>query len=158
MILQHHWKQGRHYQVQSPGRIFSNVAKEALVGAQVAGKLGLQLGDRFHPYHGLEYNPDTKHDDVYLVVGILEPTGTPADQVIWIPLKGVQMMEGHDPEAVDSISGVLLNLRGSSGLALDVKYNKQGDRATFAWPVPAILSSFLIALPGWKNRWLDWLY
>ena len=142
MFLQHHWKQGRHYQVQSPGRIFSNVAKEALVGAQVARKLGLQLGDRFHPYHGLEYNPDTKHDDVYLVVGILEPTGTPADQVIWIPLKGVQMMEGHDPEAVDLISGVLLNLRGSSGLALDVKYNKQGDRATFAWPVPAILSSF----------------
>ena len=41
-----------------------------------------------------------------------------------------------------SIIGQTVNLRGSSGLALDVKYNKQGDRATFAWPVPGILSSF----------------
>src|SRR6056300_131641 len=142
LFLHHEWKKGKHYEIQSPGRIFSNVAKEALVGAQVAENLGLQLGERFHPYHGLEYNLDTKHDDVYLVVGILEATGTPADQVIWIPIQGVQMMDGHDPGAADSISGVLLNLRGSSGLALDVIYNKQGDRATFAWPVPAILSSF----------------
>jgi len=142
MFLKHQWKQGRHYQIQPPGRIFSNDAKEALVGSQVAENLGLQLGDRFHPYHGLEYNPDTKHEDIYLVVGILETTGTPTDQVIWIPLMGVQRMEGHDPSTAQSISGVLLNLKGSSGLALDVKYNKQGDQATLAWPVPAILASF----------------
>ena len=80
------------------------------------------------------------------------------DQVIWIPLKGVQMMEGHDPSAATAISGVLLNLKGSSGLALDVKYNKQGDRATLAWPVPAILSSFLIVLPGLNERLPDSLY
>jgi len=84
-------------------------------------------------------------------VGILEPTGTPTDQVIWIPLRGVQTMEGHDPEEANSISGVLLNLKGSSGLALDVKYNKQGDRATLAWPVPAILSSFFNRF-AWLER------
>ena len=121
------------------------------MGAEVARELGLQLGDRFHPYHGLEYNPDRKHNDIYLVVGILEPTGTPTDQVIWIPLRGVQTMEGHDPEEANSISGVLLNLKGSSGLALDVKYNKQGDRATLAWPVPAILSSFFNRF-AWLER------
>ncbi|MEK9773103.1 MAG: FtsX-like permease family protein [Opitutae bacterium] len=142
LFLHHQWKSGKNFQVHSPGRIFSETAKEAIVGAQVAEEIGLQLGDRFHPYHGLEYNPDTKHDDVYLVVGILESTGTPVDQVIWIPLKGVQMMDGHDPAAAHAISGVLLNLKGSSGLALDVKYNKQGDQATLAWPVAAILSSF----------------
>ena len=86
-------------------------AKEVLVGTS-SREIRLCSCDRFHPYHGLEYNPDTKHDDVYLVVGILEPTGTPADQVIWIPLKGVQMMEGHDPEAVDLISGVSIKLEG----------------------------------------------
>ena len=122
-----------------------------MVGAQVAAEIGLKLGDKFHPYHGLEYHPDTKHEDVYLVVGILEGTGTPADQVIWIPLKGVQMMEGHDPAAANFISGVLLNLKGSSGLVLDVKYNKQGDRATLAWPVPAILSSFFNRF-AWLER------
>lgn len=151
LFTHHQWKPGRKYQIEPPGRIFSESAKEALVGAQVSSEIGLSLGDRFHPYHGLEYNPDTKHEDVYLVVGILEPTGTPVDQVIWIPLKGVQMMEGHDPSAATAISGVLLNLKGSSGLALDVKYNKQGDRATLAWPVPAILSSFFNRF-AWLER------
>ena len=151
LFLNHQWKSGTNYQVRSPGRTFSESAKEALVGAEVARELGLQLGDRFHPYHGLEYNPDRKHNDIYLVVGNLEPTGTPTDQVIWIPLRGVQTMEGHDPEEANSISGVLLNLKGSSGLALDVKYNKQGDRATLAWPVPAILSSFFNRF-AWLER------
>ena len=125
------------------------------MGAEVARALELQLGDRFHPYHGLEYNPDRKHNDIYLVVGILEPTGTPTDQVIWIPLRGVQTMEGHDPEEANSISGVLLNLKGSSGLALDVKYNKQGDRATLA--LAGYLQFYrpsLTALLGWSVRLL----
>jgi putative ABC transport system permease protein len=151
LFAKHEWKPGKKYQLKKPGRIFSDSAKEALVGAQVAAEIGLKLGDKFHPYHGLEYHPDTKHEDVYLVVGILEGTGTPADQVIWIPLKGVQMMEGHDPAAANFISGVLLNLKGSSGLVLDVKYNKQGDRATLAWPVPAILSSFFNRF-AWLER------
>ena len=142
LFTEHQWKRGRNYQILPPGRIFSDSAKEALVGSQVAQNLGLQLGDRFHPYHGLEYTPNSKHDDIYLVTGILENTGTPTDQVIWIPILGVQTMEGHDPDEANSISGVLLNLKGSSGLSLDVKYNKQGDQATLAWPVPAILSSF----------------
>ncbi len=151
MFLRHQWKPGRKYQVSSPGRIFSESAKEALVGSQAAADLRLKPGDHFHPYHGLEYSPERKHSDLYLVVGVLEATGTPADQVIWIPIRGVQTMEGHDPSASDSISGVLLNLKGSSGLALDVKYNRQGDRATLAWPVPAILSSFFNRF-SWLER------
>ena len=78
----------RNYLLIISGRLVENIrsnnqeeyflkkAKEALVGAQVASELGLKLGDRFHPYHGLEYNPATKHEDIYLVVGILKPTGT----------------------------------------------------------------------------------
>lgn len=151
LFVHHQWKPGTNYQVHPPGRIFSDHAKEAIVGAQVAAEIGLRLGDRFHPYHGLEYNPDTRHEDIYLVVGLLETTGTPVDQVIWVPLKGVQMMEGHDASSANAISGVLLNLKGSSGLALDVKYNKQGDRATLAWPVPAILSSFFNRF-AWMER------
>ncbi len=142
LFVRHQWASNKNYQLHPPGRIFSETSKEAIVGAQVANDIGLKIGDRFHPYHGLEYNPDTKHDDIYLVVGVLKSTGTPVDQVIWIPIKGVQMMEGHAASAANAISGVLLNLKGSSGLALDMKYNKQGDRATLAWPVPAILSSF----------------
>ena len=45
-------------------------------------------GDRFHPYHGLTYREESKHKDIYVVVGLLKPTGTPTDRVIWIPIKG----------------------------------------------------------------------
>ena len=151
LFTKHEWKPGKKYQVKKPGRIFSDSAKEALVGAQVAAEIGLKLGDKFHPYHGLEYHPDTKHEDVYLVVGILEGTGTPADQVIWIPLKGVQMMEGHDPAAANFISGVLLNLKGSSGLVLDVKYNKQGDRRLWRGQSQPFFLPFLTVLHGWRD-------
>ena len=81
--------------VKSGGRIFSALAKEALVGAFVAKKLGLNIGDKFHPYHGLDFKEENKHQDIYVVVGVLESTGTPADRVIWVPIKGIQLMEGH---------------------------------------------------------------
>ena len=33
--------------------------------------------------------------------GVLKPSNTPADRVIWIPLEGIQKMPGHDPESGD---------------------------------------------------------
>ena len=77
-----------------------------------------------------------------MVVGILEPTGTPTDRVIWIPIKGIQLMEGHDPTMAHSLSAVLLKLKGAAGFSLHTKYNKQGNVATLAWPVASTLSSF----------------
>ena len=45
------------------------------------------------------FNPNAQHPEVYTIAGILAPTNTPADRVIWIPLAGVQTMTGHDPQA-----------------------------------------------------------
>ena len=55
MFFEHEWKPGQKFTVKSGGRIFSALAKEALVGAFVAKKLGLNIGDKFHPYHGLDF-------------------------------------------------------------------------------------------------------
>jgi putative ABC transport system permease protein len=85
------------------------------------------------------------------VVGLLEPTGTPSDKVIWIPVKGIQQMEGHDPTAAQSVSAVLLSLKGAAGFQLDMKYNKQGDEATLAWPVAATLASFFDRLSWFED-------
>lgn len=142
LFLKHEWKAGKKYGIEPGGRVFSEMAKEALVGSFVAQKLGLKVGDQFHPYHGLTFREDSKHKDLYLVVGILKPTGTPVDRVIWIPIKGIQMMDGHDQAMAQSVSAVLLSLKGSAGFQLDLKYNKQGNQATLAWPVASTLSRF----------------
>ena len=151
LFTDHQWRPGENYKVQKGGRIFTDSAKEALVGSMVARKLNLKIGDRFHPYHGLTYKEESKHSDIYVVVGLLEATGTPADRVIWIPIKGIQLMEGHDASMAQSVSAVLLTLKGAAGFSLDLKYNKQGDRATLAWPVASILGSFFNKLNWFED-------
>ena len=154
MFKKHEWRKGRKYMAQPGGRFFTDNAKEALVGGFVARKLGLKVGDTFHPYHGLIFKEEAKHKDIYVVVGILEATGTPADKVIWIPIKGIQLMDGHNPKTATDVSAVLLNLKGSAGFMLDMKYNKQGNVATLAWPVAGTLASFFERLV-WFQRVLE---
>jgi putative ABC transport system permease protein len=85
------------------------------------------------------------------VVGVLAPTNTPVDRVIWIPLKGVQTMSGHDAKAATDISAVLIQLRTpSAGFMLDMMYNKQGNRLTLAYPVGAIIAELF-----GKIAWFD---
>jgi len=153
LFYRHEWKKGEKYKLQS-GRVFSEMAKEALVGSFVAERLKLKIGDRFQPYHGLNFKEDTQHQDVYVVVGMLEATGTPSDKVIWVPIKGIQLMEGHDEEMAQSVSAVLLSLRGATGFNLEIKYNRQGNQATFAWPVAATLASFFEKM-NWFRRVLE---
>jgi putative ABC transport system permease protein len=61
-----------------------------VVGSFAARKLGLKPGDTFHPFHGLIYDEKNQHSETYLVVGVLKPSNTPTDRVIWIPLEGIQ--------------------------------------------------------------------
>ena len=143
LFEEHEWRKGNKYGIEEGGRVFREAGKEALVGDYVARQLGLSVGDNFNPYHGLHFDETKRHNETFTVVGLLKPTGTPADQVIWIPLKGIQKLEGHDPESADSISAVLLSLSGRTGFTLDMKYNKEGNRATLVWPVKTVLNSFL---------------
>ncbi|MBW8781716.1 MAG: ABC transporter permease [Verrucomicrobia bacterium] len=145
------YTRGKHYAVEAGGRFFDPAKREAVVGALVARRLGLSVGDTFKPYHGLSFNPNAQHPDVYTITGILEPTNTPADRVIWIPLAGVQTMTGHDPQAATEVSAVLIQLRApSAGMMLDILYNRQGNRLTLAYPVGAIIADLF-----GKISWLD---
>ena len=49
LFTDHQWRPGENYEVEKGGRIFTDSAKEALVGSMVAQKLNLKVGDRFHP-------------------------------------------------------------------------------------------------------------
>lgn len=130
------YRKGATFRVESGGRLFEDGYREAVVGNFAARRLGLKVGDTFKPYHGLIFDPKSQHDDQYTVVGILEPSNTPADRVIWIPLAGLQNMSGHDPGTATDVSAVLVRLRSPiAGQQLDMLYNRQGNRLTFAWPI-----------------------
>jgi len=134
------------------GRLFTDGEREAVIGSFAAQKLGWKVGQTFRPYHGINYDPATQHEEEFVVTGILAPTNTPADRVIWIPLKGVQTMSGHDPRAATDVSAVLLQFRAATaGLMLDVMYNKQGNRLTLAYPVSTIMADLFNKI-SWFDR------
>jgi len=152
LFAQVNYAPGRRFALAPGGRFFDESAKEAVVGSFAAERLRLRVGDTFHPFHGLVFNPRDQHAETYVVTGILEPTNTPADRVVWIPLEGVQRMSGHDPKAATQVSAVLVQLRSpTAGFLLDLMYNKQGNRLTFAYPVGAIIAD-LFSRISWFDR------
>lgn len=145
---------GKHFELQPGGDWIDPERREAVVGDFVARKMNLKVGDQFHPFHGLIYDERNQHAETYVVVGILKPSNTPADRVIWIPLAGIQRMSGHDPNAATDISAVLVKLKAGSAMAgfqLDMMYNKQGNKLTFAWPIGAVMAE-LFSKIGWFDR------
>ena len=143
---------GKKFSLQGNGRLFNQEYREAVVGSFVAERLKLRPGDEFHPYHGLTFDEKEQHAETYVVTGVLKPSNTPADRVIWIPLEGLQKMTGHDPHAASDLSAVLVKLRTpAAGFQLDVMFNKQGNRLTFAWPIGQIMAQLFDKI-GWFDR------
>jgi putative ABC transport system permease protein len=64
---------------------------EAVIGAQVAQRLGYRLGERIVLSHGSGTLPGAEHaDKPFTVVGILAPTGTPVDRTVHVSLQGLE--------------------------------------------------------------------
>ncbi|MBO6935517.1 MAG: ABC transporter permease [Deltaproteobacteria bacterium] len=68
---------------------------EAVVGAEVARTLGVRVGDRIEPTHGVEGGRAHDHEHLWEVVGILKPTDTPVDRLVLIPLDSFFSIEDH---------------------------------------------------------------
>jgi putative ABC transport system permease protein len=155
----------------SAGRLFDPGRMEAVIGSEVARRAGLGLGDVFNPYHGLIFDPASRHDEQYVVVGIMKPTNSPVDRVIWIPLEGIYRMSGHVlrgtgeeyeaqagleiPDEHKEVSAVMLRLRTpQAGFALEQTINRQGRVATLAWPIGTVMAD-LFERFGWLTRVLE---
>ncbi len=151
------------------GRVFEPDLREAVIGSAVPQRTGLTLGATFQPTHGVVATGRERdeHEEDYLVVAVLEPTNSPADKVIWIPIDGMFHMSGHVlrgdgeefhadehegeeiPDAVKQVSAIMLKLRGpQAGMALNQQYNLGGSDYTVAWPVAASLAQLFDKL-GW---------
>ncbi|RTE87351.1 MULTISPECIES: ABC transporter permease [Gammaproteobacteria] len=70
----------------------------AVVGAEVAQKLGYELGDEFTISHGTGGISFSEHEGQYFTVqGILNPTGTPVDQSIHVAFAGIDALHHSEP-------------------------------------------------------------
>lgn len=170
IFTQFEYQKGRRFEVAAtnpPGRVFDAARREAVVGSVVAQRTGLTVGSRFNPYHGLYFDERTKHAEEYVVVGVLAPTNSPSDRVIWIPIEGVYRLTGHTlrgggesftpqpgaaiPDEHKEVSAVMLKLKSSqAGFALDQTINKQGSVMTLAWPIADTLAELFDKL-GWAH-------
>ena len=145
---------GKKYDVEPDSDWFDPLRREAVVGSYVAKQLGLKVGDEFHPNHGVTFNEEEEHEEHYLVIGILKPSNTPADKVIWIPLEGLQKMSGHAIETHEQISAVLLKFTSPmAARALQLKYQREDTRFTLAWPIGNIVAQ-LFSKIGWFDKLL----
>ncbi len=66
---------------------------EAIVGAKVAREGNLQLGDSIAASHGS--TEGSIHEDLFYVVGILAPSGTPNDRAVFVNMEGFYLLDGH---------------------------------------------------------------
>ena len=76
----------------SSGSAFNQIS-ETVIGAYVAKKLNYKIGSSLQISHGSGESIGMKHDDFsFKVSGILNKTGTPIDQAIFVDLKGYELI------------------------------------------------------------------
>lgn len=115
------YRPGKRYEI-GPGNIFSPNRFEAVVGADIPRLTGLNLGQQFQATHGMPapgQTPDI-HPEQWTVVGILQPTHTAADRVIYIPLTTFYCIFEHE-EAL----GAIAQLQGKAPAATHEEHEKK---------------------------------
>jgi putative ABC transport system permease protein len=69
---------------------------EAVLGASVARQLDIRLGDQIEPTHGVDgAGTAHEHAQLWTVVGILEPSATPVDELVLINLDSFFRIPDH---------------------------------------------------------------
>ncbi|MCM8536052.1 MAG: ABC transporter permease [Lentisphaeraceae bacterium] len=154
----------------SKGKIFDGSKNEAVVGAIVAEKTGLKIGDKIKAYHGLIFNPEDMHDNEFEIVGILENTNTPNDRVIWISIDSFYRMDGHVlrgsgesfeagaqveiPDEHKEVSAVLVEFRSPLLAQRIAAQINRGDQASAAYPIATVMLD-LFDKVGWVHKVLE---
>ncbi|HIG86918.1 MAG TPA: ABC transporter permease [Planctomycetes bacterium] len=162
---------GQKFEFVGHGEPFDETLRQAVVGSEAARISGLKRGDTFQPSHGVLEFSAVQHDERYVVSGVLEPTNSPSDRVIWIPIEGIFRMGGHIlrgtgenfeaeagatiPDEHKEVSAVMLKFKAQiHGLRMENRINRQGKVATLAWPIANVVAQLFERL-GWVNRILE---
>lgn len=125
-----HYRYGaRHALAFAAGKPFDDVY-DAVLGAEVARKLGYALGAQIVLTHGTGRIGSAEHrDKPFRVVGILARTGTPVDGTVVVGLDGIEAIH------VDWQSGVRI-----PGMAVDADAARRMDLT------PQTITAFLLGL------------
>jgi putative ABC transport system permease protein len=88
---------GKRYEL-AEGRVFHPQKFQAIIGSDVARQTDLKVGSKFKATHGLPQpgQEEDEHDQEWEVVGVLKPTPTAADRVIYIPLVSFYAISEHE--------------------------------------------------------------
>ncbi len=85
----------KHYSFRQGRNMDAGGDFEAVIGYNAARKTGLTIGSKFKSSHGSGANAQ-EHQEEFTIVGILDPTGTPNDQALFINLEGFYEIHEHD--------------------------------------------------------------
>jgi putative ABC transport system permease protein len=91
------YRKGQRYEI-AEGRVFQARKFESVIGSDVAEKEHLKLGSKFRATHGMP-GPNEKpdiHKPEWTVVGILKPTHTANDRVLFLPIVSLYAIEEHE--------------------------------------------------------------
>ena len=77
------------------GKLWEN-PMEMAIGATVAAKTGLKIGDFFASNHGLSIDGDEHEDSKFKVVGIFKPSNTVLDQLILTGTASIWQVHEHE--------------------------------------------------------------
>lgn len=76
-----------------------NGSLEVTIGANVARKLNLKIGDDFHSAHGMGEGGHDHDEEHFVVVGILKGTGTVMDNLLLTSLNSIWDVHAHAPKS-----------------------------------------------------------
>lgn len=94
------YRDGRKYTFWKGNNFSDALYYDAVIGYNAAIKNGLKVGDKFKTMHGKEVSEE--HQNEYQVVGILNPTGTPNDQAVFINIEGFFDMHAGSESVLDA--------------------------------------------------------
>jgi putative ABC transport system permease protein len=88
--------------------------KQCVLGASVSKDLGYKIGDKLVVTHGMGHEDFIKHEDEpFIIGGILQPTGTPVDQSIYVSIYAMDAIHSHfygyDGQSNDVLAGISNN-------------------------------------------------
>jgi putative ABC transport system permease protein len=89
---------GRKYRFAQGQNLATDQPRDAVIGATVARKSGLKVGDSFRPMHGVAAESGSEHEGFH-VVGVLAPTGTPNDRALFVHIEG--FLQAHAEKQAD---------------------------------------------------------
>lgn len=143
------------------GRLFSD-ALDAVLGAEVAAKLGYRPGDQIVVAHGAGEVSFVEHADTpFRVAGVLRRTGTPVDRTIHVQLAGIETMHegfedgsrkhespGAHADEPEKISAFLVGLKSRSAAPAMLRMINEYPGEPLSAIMPAVALQELWQLVG----------